>query len=257
VAKQPVLRIAMRDFQVADVDPHTAKLVQNAVLQELRKLQGVSVVSFEEVRMLMEAEAERASVGCDDDGCMAEIASALGADVMLVGGLAKVSGDHFFSMKRISQADARVEGQVSKRLTAQDGEEFLAAVGPIVEELFAERPLRSGQTRGVAPEVALRLNPPPLQPWVFWSLTGVASAATLTSLAAFGTFGLSAAQLNEHMDTAKTKTVSFQRAEQLAAQGNAALATGVIVGLVGVGAGVAAGVSALFVDWQGYAEQQE
>jgi hypothetical protein len=47
---------------------------------------------------------------------------------------------------------------------AGDGEELLAEIGPAAAVLFPETPLRAGQVRGVSPELARRLSPPPLAP---------------------------------------------------------------------------------------------
>ena len=61
-----------------------------------------------------------------------------------------------FLVRRVDQRRAKVLGTVSKRLTAGSGEEFLAAIGPAIEELFPERELRAHTQRGVPKEVALR-----------------------------------------------------------------------------------------------------
>ncbi|MCP4501041.1 MAG: hypothetical protein GY822_13865 [Deltaproteobacteria bacterium] len=255
--KKPVMRIAMQDFALEGVDPRVGLLVQNALLVEMRKLGQVSVVSLEEVRAMLEMEAQKDELGCVDESCLVEIASALGADVMLIGTLAKVGDEHLFGLKRISQDEARVVGQVNKRLVAEDGEEFLATIGPAVKTLFPDRDLRQGQTRGVAQEVALRLNPPPLQPWTFWTIAGATSASFTLAAMAGGLSIFNAIAYQNLLKRSQQETLRWEELEGVRTQSYLALGTGVAFAGLTVALATGAGVSALFVDWQGYAEVQE
>src|SRR5690606_31599491 len=113
----------------------------------------------------------------------------LGADILIIGGLATLNEQSILGLKRVDQRSARVEAQVTRTLAAADGEEFLAALGPVVAELFSERELREGAERGVDPQMAVRLNPPPLPVWSFWSavvVTGAAAAGTAVAGAFWG-----------------------------------------------------------------------
>ncbi len=102
-------------------------------------------------------------MGCEEnEACLAEIAGALGVDELVSGSLSKVDESEVMVIRRIDQNRAKVVGTVDKRLKEGKGQEFLAAVGSSVEELFPEYPLRAGVTRGVPKEMALRLDPPPL-----------------------------------------------------------------------------------------------
>jgi hypothetical protein len=117
---------------------------------------------------MLELEADKASLGCEgDSSCLAEIADALGADVLIVGRMSKVGTEHVFAVRRIDQARAAVDGAFTDRLQPSGGEEFLAAIGPAVEQLLPDVPMRPGMKRGVSEKVLLRLRPPPLQPWTF------------------------------------------------------------------------------------------
>jgi hypothetical protein len=138
---------------------------------------------------------------------------------------------------------------VSERLTPNDDEEFLAAIGPGVEALFPDHPLRAGQQRGVAPEVTRRLNPPPLPPAVFIAVAGVAATAGVAS-GVFAVLNVLAAQdVAATMESAKTTpypatelTAKRERTDQLA------IATIAGAGVTGVLAAVAV-VVFLFTDW--------
>lgn len=185
VADKPsieILRVAVQDLKATDVDLRLVKVASDSLLIELRKLKGVSVIGMDEIRIMLEQEANKAAMGCEDeDSCLADIASAMGAEELLAGTVASVGDELVFGLRRINQEEARVVGSVSKRLKRGDGEELLAAIGPVIAELYPDRALRAGQTRGVAEEVALKLNPPPLPPWVFWSMLATGAAVSMVA----------------------------------------------------------------------------
>jgi hypothetical protein len=254
----PPIRVALYDYELNGVDARIGELVTASTLVELRKLQRVSVIGMAEIAAMLDLEAQKQLVGCDEDeSCLAEIAGALGVDVLVVGTLAKVGDEHILGMRRIDQRKAQVAGSLSRRLVAEDGEEFLAALGPAVDELFGEYPLREGETRGVDDEVALRLNPPPVPQWAFWSVAG--SAAGVSALAAaVGTLNLLVVgQFNGWMDQAQQQKVDWSRVAPLQASANvtAAGTWGLLV--TGLALAGTAGVMSPWVDWRGYGDADQ
>jgi hypothetical protein len=176
-AAPPVERVAVYEVQVSDVRDRVGPVLTASIVSELCKLQGLSVIGIDEVRAMLDHEAEKQLVGCADDSCLAAIAAALGVDTIVVGSAARVGDQHVCGLRRIAQHEAKVVAQVQQRLEMDNGEEFLGVVGPAVEALFPERSLKPGATRGVAPDLAVRLNPPPLDPWAFWTGVGVTTGA--------------------------------------------------------------------------------
>lgn len=178
-AERRIVRVAVNDFAVNDVDERVAQVVAESLVFELRKLERTNVISFEEVRQMMNLEAEKQAMGCSgDESCLAQIADALGVDYLVTGTLARVGDTHVFGLRLIDQAAASAERTINKVLPANNGVEFLGEVGPAVETLFPDVPLRAGQTRGISPEQVRRLVPPPLSPWV-WSGVATTGGALL------------------------------------------------------------------------------
>ncbi len=185
------LRLAVYDLKADGIDPRTVRIVNEAVVAELRKLQHTSVVSMDEVKAMLDLEAQKELVGCSDESCLSEIADSLGVDGLVIGNVARLEGDTIIGLKRLDQRKGGVVGTASKRLKTVDGSELLAAVGPLVAEAFPDIPLRPGTRRGVDPAIVLRLNPPPVPAWAYWSdavATGAvavagASAVVLNRLA--------------------------------------------------------------------------
>ena len=251
-------RIALYDFVLDGVEPRIGQLVTESTLVELRKLERVSVIGMQEIRDMLDHESARQMAGCDaDDSCLADIAGALGVDVLVTGGLARVGDEHILSLRRMDQRRAKVVGSVSRRLTAEDGEEFLAAIGPAVAELFPDVTLREGRKRGVDEEVALRLNPPPVPTWAFWSVAGVSATVLASGLALGGANLLVVAQFNGRIEEAKDQPVDYQRVQPLMTLANVTAVGAWALVLGGVALGAGAGVMTPFVDWKGYGDAAE
>lgn len=171
-----IVRVAVNDLAVSGVSERTAQIVAESLVFELRKLERTSVTSFEEVRQMLSLEAEKESLGCDNNAdCLAQVADALGVDYLVTGTLAKVGDTHVFGLRLINQTAATAEVTVNKVLVAGSGTEFLGEIGPAVATLFPDTPLRAGQTRGISAEMARRLTPPPLSPVILWSGVGVSA----------------------------------------------------------------------------------
>ena len=145
----------------------------------------------------------------------------------------------------------------NKTIKGSDNEEaLLGAIGPSVETLFTEYPLRPGFKRGVSPELAKRLNPPPLPTWVFWTTAGVALGAGVLS----GGAALMAREKHEsYNDTIRgseppsdsiSNTVLRAKQEEAEIWDSATLGLLISAGILVVGASL----EAIFTDWYGYGE---
>lgn len=252
-----ILRVAVSDFEATDVDPAVARLVADAVVAELRKLEHLSVIGMQEIRDMLDLEAEKQALGCDEqESCLAEIAGALGVDLLVTGTLAQVGEGSLIGMRRIDQRDAKVTGTFNERLPRAGGDEFFAAVGPAVEQLFPDHALREGQTRGVSDALLKRLNPPPVPVWGFWTLFGssaVVGGVALTTAGWWATSTLSHVDLGQRSISAVQSGQAFKALEdQIAASAVAFYVSG------GLALALAATTTAaaFLTDWEGYGEDE-
>lgn len=248
--KRP-LRVAVYALESSGLDDaRILRVTEASLLEEIRKLQRCSVISLDEVKALLEVEAQKQLSGCSESSCLAEIAEALGADALITGGVTQVDDTVTIALKRIDPAQAAVVQTFTRQLTAANGEELLAVVGPSVEALFPELPLRPGQSRGVAPEVALRLNPPPLSTPIFWSLAGVTGVSAMASVGAGTLLFVTNSTLQQTFANAKSTPATTQQVldqQQQVVVSNVALWS--FVGLTAA-FGLATGFVAPFTDWQ-------
>lgn len=251
-----ILRVAVSDFEASDVDPSVASLVSEAVVAELRKREHLSVIGMKEIRDMLDLEAEKQALGCEEaESCLAEIVGALGVDLLITGTLARVGDGSLLGMRRIDQREAKVTGTFNERLPRAGGDEFFAAVGPAVEQLFPDHALRPGQTAGVSDVLLKRLNPPPVPVWGFWTLLGSSAVAGGVALT---TAGWWATSTWSHMDLGQrslTAVQSGQAFKALEAQIAASAAAVYISGGVALALAATTTGAGFLTDWEGYGEE--
>ncbi|MEC9464359.1 MAG: hypothetical protein VX834_01145, partial [Myxococcota bacterium] len=251
-------RVAVYDFEVTNIPEGMARVISNSLLSEIRKLEGISAIGMDEIREMIDFEAQRQSMGCDaDQACMAEIAGALGVDEVVTGQLSEEANGRTLTLRRIDQRRADVVGSVTRRLAIGDGEEFLLAIGPAVEAVYPERKNRPGTKRGVAEKVILRLNPPPLSPMTTLTTMG-ASVAALVMGGAYAYRGQAeASRYNSGAglgpgryggSEADALRTTQDNAQSYVALGNLGLITGGVLALGG-------GVMSFFTDWEDLNEE--
>lgn len=251
------LRVAVYDLEAEGIEANLSRVVTDSLLQEVRKLEGVSAIGMDEIRDMLSFEADKQMLGCEDDeSCLAEIAGALGVDDLITGKISQVDeGSAVFLIRRIDQGRAEVAGVVNRRLKVGSGEEFLATVGPAVEELFPQRPIREGEQRGVPKEMALKLDPPPLPQWSTLSVGGGAVLAA----AAGGVFGILTGAAQRDYDEYALEGTDGDPIDgaTLVAKGDRlqtnARTANILFGAAG-GLALTSGLMALWTDWWGYGE---
>jgi len=247
------IRVAVYQLKAKDLDAEQLDLVSNSLLSEIRKLSRVSAIGMDEIQAMLLVEEQRQMLGCSDESCLAEIAGALGADYLIVGSMGQVGESSLLSLKRIDMRKAQAVQTFNRRMAGGSGEELLEALGPSVETLFPDYPLRSGLTRGVSAEVVGRWNPPPLDTWVFWTVAGTAAAALATSGIFFWQQQEAEDDFQTLVDRSRDGRIAVAGADLVEAEDRAEFNNKVGLALVGTGAALAvgAGLVALFTDWQG------
>jgi hypothetical protein len=129
------------------VQKETAQLLGDALAGELRKRQGVSVLTQADVSALLGVEKTRQMLGCTDAGCMAEIGGSLGADRVIHGSLGRVGESLVVNVSALDPKRALAAGSVSERLRGGGEEAFLDVLPSIADELLGDRSAPSGGPR--------------------------------------------------------------------------------------------------------------
>ena len=244
--KKALLQVGVRRFHSENT--RVARVVTDAFVDELRKLQGVSVVALDDVEALLDHEAQKQLAGCSQESCLSEIAEALGVDALVTGSLTVVDDSVAVDLRRLHPGEGRAVAAFTERFVAAGGEESLAAVGPAVQRLFPELPLQAGQQRGVDKKVGLLLQPPPLDPWMTLTVGGIGVAALVTTGVA-GAVNLTLASTLGEGGIKDGATVRAQQ-DQLAQSGITAIAAGSVTAVSAIALIFAAGLT----DWTGARE---
>ncbi len=250
-------RVAVYDLELVNLPEGIGKIVSNALLGEIRKLEGISAIGMAEIQEMIQFEKTRQVMGCDaDEACLAEIAGALGVDELITGQMSEQADGRELIIRRIDQRRAEVVESVTQRLEIGQGEEFLLAIGPSVEKLYPARKNRPGTKRGVPKKLLLRINPPPIDATITWSTM---SAAALT-LALGGTFAYLGKEQEDLYNQGADQTPGpdnrvegspFQEVQQTGDQ-YFMIATGSLI--TGATLTLSSVVMSFFTDWEGYGD---
>jgi hypothetical protein len=248
------LRVAVYEATPSDeVSLRVARVVSDSLLAEVRKLERISAIGTAEIREMLEHESQRQLLGCEDDTmCLNELAGALGVDEIVTITLEVVGNQSHVRISRLDVLSASPLGAYNRQYAPAGGEEFLAAIGPAIQELYPDHALRPGRTRGVSPEVARQFNPPPLPRWVFVTTASLAGVTTVAGTVFSITFADAQRQytdtINQSLVTpvqaSQVLTLSDQVERRAQAANIAWIATGALA--------VTAGVQALLTDWHGH-----
>jgi hypothetical protein len=247
------LRVALFDVKVVgEVPGRVVAAFSQSLAPEVRKLEGISALSAAEVQDMLSLERQKALLGCSEDAasCLAEIAGALDADEALSFELTLLGTRYSLTARRMDMRQAQVVHSQVRTFERRDGEELLAMVGPLVEALYPERPLKPGRRRGVEEELVRRLNPPPLPRWAFFTTAG----ASLGALVAGGAFGVLALETRREFELDAQRSLSepmpARRFRELQAQYDARTTTASVLFAASGGLALAATMQAFFTDWR-------
>jgi hypothetical protein len=250
-AKGGAVRVAVTDPTVlGQVPPRPLAAFVQSLAPEVRKLQGVSAMGYQDIRDMVGLEKQRQMLGCSqDEACLAEIGGALGADEMLTTSLSLEGRSYVLSAQRVDLRKAKVIHSEVRRFDQRDGEELLVVVGPLVAALYPDRPLKEGKTRGVAREAFRRLNPPPIPVWTFVATAGAGVAAAGAGVI----FGLSAKDFERKHNQMAASTLPVSGSDLNALRSSAVSQQQKANALLITSGAflLAAGVEAFFTDWHG------
>ena len=127
--------VALDVSAAGGVTPQLALALTSVMLNELSRIEGMSVISQADVRALLELEANKQGLGCSEAGCMTEIAGSLGAELMVSPSLSRVGSTYVASLVLIRVERAKVARRAEGR--AKGAEDVAAeAMTAAVHNLF-------------------------------------------------------------------------------------------------------------------------
>lgn len=187
VAPAPArVRLLVLELKGNDVDSATVKTLEGIVTAGLSDYRELDVVSGDDLKNLLRLEAERTTVGCSEDAsCMAEIADALGAQLVVFGTAGRLGGDLVLNLNLFDSVKATGLGRVV--VQAEDTRRIPRKLRPRLRDLVGKFYADRGLT--LPPYVELPPDPEEVTasplPWVV-AVGGAVAFVTGGVLAAVG-----------------------------------------------------------------------
>lgn len=236
LAEVPPVQVAAPDLSVVNLDKDRGTLFTEHLAQQLTAL-GLTVVTSKQMSALLGQERQRQLMGCDvSTSCMAELASAMGSDAVLVGTVAKLDGTYQLNVSLVAAKDAKPVTVLSSRESSEVG---------VLDALTREAPrLAQEAVARLRPGHSLTLAKKGVRP-LAW-IPAVAGALLAASGGVMLTVAASDSDRLRGVGVHAGETLTLAEARALATDGQNAQSLG--VALVGAGAValLAAGGMALF-----------
>lgn len=121
------------------ISPETTQLFTEALVAELRRQPGTSVLSDADIAAAIGLERQKQLLGCTDDAsCLTEIGGALGVDRLVHGSIGRVGESLVVTLTSIDPQSSRAMSSVSERLKGTSDEIFLDALPSMAHQLMLE-----------------------------------------------------------------------------------------------------------------------
>jgi len=112
-AETPLPRLVVRKAESSAVNPERLQPLDEYILTEFQDAKRYEVIGGSDLAAMLDNEAQKQLMGCDDQACLAEIAGAMNADLIASTIVGELDGGYLVSLKIISLRDARVLARTS------------------------------------------------------------------------------------------------------------------------------------------------
>lgn len=122
---------------VGGEDPGAGKVLTELLLDALLSRHGIRAIGPEDLKELLTVDQQKMLMGCSGSACMAPIAGALDADLMIAGQIGKLGHLHILTLKLFDVKSAKVVSRAALKLKKID--DAADAIGPMVDRLLGRR----------------------------------------------------------------------------------------------------------------------
>lgn len=113
------LKLALPGLNSVSENKEVIDFYSEHLAQQL-KVAGLEVVTVKEISALLGMERQKQLLGCGESSCMAELASAMGADCVVLGDVAKVGESTQINLKIINATTGKTLATFSERATGEE-----------------------------------------------------------------------------------------------------------------------------------------
>lgn len=140
-AKAEKLRVLVLDLKGGGLEPDQLASLTGYLTVSLSEYRALEVLSGADMRAMVELEGEKQALGCTDDtSCLAELAGALGARLVVFGQMAKLGSRYLMNLNLFDSDAGKAVGRAAISADSLDGlmEQLPGAVhklaAPFLEE---------------------------------------------------------------------------------------------------------------------------
>lgn len=240
-ASQKTLSLAAPGLKYVGIDPSAGDVYLDYFTQQLSLKGHIRVTTRDEVAVLLGVERQKQLLGCGENtgSCIAELAGALGSDGVITGSLAKL-GTGFVANIKIVANNGEPLAVFSQRVPTED------ALLSFLEKAAAQFAANHGAAQPKQEIVeAVEPSAPSVEamPSTGRSKLWMAPAAVgVVALGASGVFALQAKATKDRLDSGDESIHDVTALDKAVADGKGQQQVALILGAVGVAAGVATAV---------------
>ena len=107
-------------MQTVNLDPKVAEAIAGQLAQQLAVQPGLKVTTPEEISSLLGLDRQKQLLGCTAETCTAELAGALGVDVVILSSVSFAGSSYLLNVKAIGAKDASQLAVISQRVASID-----------------------------------------------------------------------------------------------------------------------------------------
>jgi TolB-like protein len=151
-------RIAVWDVKIVQgtqgLQPSTAEVLTDVVATDLAQTGQVQVIARQDVLAVLGFEKHKAQLGCMEQGCLAEIGGALGADYVVSGQVGRLGDQFRVSLIAVDARSALAVARAAEFCPAEEGALATAsrvALKALFEQLAGALPKATQAASGVKP----------------------------------------------------------------------------------------------------------
>ena len=139
-------RLIVLEPKAVKVDAADARALQQKLVAELGRAEGLTVLGSSDLQQLADLSAQQLSAGCDGDACLAEIAQAMGAGLVVYSEVGRLGGDVFWQLGLWDETTGRILARTTLEDSSLPGlgrrvdEAALALLSPLAERGIAYAP---------------------------------------------------------------------------------------------------------------------
>lgn len=108
-------KLAVLNLEAYGLEAGVAETLTQLLSLELKRIDGVSVISRDEVKAMFQFEFEKQVLTCESDmSCLVEIGGAMGVDYLVAGGVGTLDDTYVITLKLLNVGEGKVAHRVSE-----------------------------------------------------------------------------------------------------------------------------------------------